>query len=289
MDKLIIGCGYLGSRVARRWQAAGHRVWVTTRTPARADELRRRGWQPVLCDVLKPGSLQALPRADTVLYAVGFDRSAGPSMQEVYVTGLGNVLQQLQASHPPHRFLYVGSTSVYGQTNGEWVDETAATEPTSVSGRIALEAEACLRQAELASTRVVLRFAGIYGPGRLIGESALRSGSPLTGVPSAWLNLIHVDDGAKAILAVEKADPADGIYNIVDDEPVRRQDFYEFLAGLLRTAPPLFRPATDGTPATPGQETTNRRISNQRMKNLPLQLDYSNYRVGLAASLSGRE
>ena len=57
MDKLIVGCGYLGRRVAARWRRQGHRVYATTRTFARADELRTLGLEPLICDVLDPASL----------------------------------------------------------------------------------------------------------------------------------------------------------------------------------------------------------------------------------------
>ena len=85
MSKLVIGCGYLGSRVARRWRDAGEDVLVTTRKPERFAELQGEGFRPVLFDVLAPGEL---PRVDAVLYSVGYDRSAGAAMRRVYVEGL---------------------------------------------------------------------------------------------------------------------------------------------------------------------------------------------------------
>src|SRR5262245_23503097 len=143
MTQLIIGCGYLGMRVARLWLAEKRRVWATTRSAERVEERRRAGLEPVVCDVLKRQALTALPTADTVLYCVGHDRTAGASMREGYVTGLSNVLDHLPT---PGKFVHVSSTSVYGQSAGEWVDEDAATEPREESGRIVLEAEQLLRR-----------------------------------------------------------------------------------------------------------------------------------------------
>src|SRR5262245_12061732 len=167
MDQLIVGCGYLGRRVAALGSAAGNRVFATTRSDRRAAELRGQGIVPLVCDVLAPQSLKVLPAVDTVVYSVGFDRAAGAPLRQVYVTGLGNVLAVLPE---PRRLVYVSSTGVYGQCQGEDVDEDAATEPQEESGRAVLEAEHLLRQQLPQAVR--LRFAGIYGPGRLLRRQA---------------------------------------------------------------------------------------------------------------------
>src|SRR5438105_2960635 len=117
MTKLVIGCGYLGQRVASLWLHDGHRVVATTRQPA---VFQGSAIQPLQCDVLLPETLEGLPAADTVLHAVGLDRSSGASMRSVYVDGLANVLERLPV---PRKLIYISSSSVYGQTDGEWVDE----------------------------------------------------------------------------------------------------------------------------------------------------------------------
>jgi nucleoside-diphosphate-sugar epimerase len=278
MNKLVVGCGYLGQRVALRWLAAGHRVFATTRSDARAEQFARQGLRPIRCDVLDLSGLRALPAADTVLYSVGFDRTAGRSMREVYVNGLENVLAALPR---PGRFLHVSSTGVYGQCRGEEVDETAATEPLDESGRVVLEAETVLRRR--LSGAVVLRCAGIYGPGRLPGERALRAGEPLAGDPEKWLNLIHVEDGTAAVLAADERGQAGQVYNVADDRPVRRREFYGLLARLLGAPEPRFVPPAPDAPP-PGHERANRRISNRRLRQeLQVELRYPSYQEGLPA------
>lgn len=207
--------------------------------------------EPLVGDVLGPTSLRALPEAATVLYAVGLDRSAGRSMREVYVTGLQNVLTALPRSGS---FVYVSSTSVYGQTDGSVVDGSSATDPLEESGRIVLEAEHVLR--ELRPDAVVLRFAGLYGPGRVLRRQALLNGEPLIGDAEKWLNLIHVEDGARAVLAAEGR--AGETYLIADDTPVRRREFYTHLARVIGAPPARFE-QRDTVEA-------NRRISNRRAK-----------------------
>lgn len=269
---LVVGCGYLGRRVAARWVAAGRRVAALTRRNAAA--LAAVGIEPVTGDVLDPASLRNLPAASTVLYAVGMDRAAGRSMREVYVRGLANVLAALPGFE---RFVYVSSTGVYGQTDGEWVDEASPTEPTEESGRVVLDAERTLRAA--APGAVILRFAGIYGPGRLLRQQPLLNGDPLVGDADKWLNLIHVDDGVSAVLAAERAEPG-GTFCVADDGPVSRRAFYTHLAELLGAPPARFEP-----PANPHPEP-NRRVSNRRAREvLGWAPAFPTYREGLAAAV----
>jgi nucleoside-diphosphate-sugar epimerase len=269
MDRLIVGCGYLGRRVAALWLGQGCRVAATTRSAERAAEFRREGIEPVVCDVLDPDSLSGLPRASAVVYCVGLDRAAGRSMREVYVQGLANVLDRLP---PPGKFLYVSSTSVYGQGEGEWVEESATPAPREESGQIVLDAEGLLR-GRLPGA-VVLRFAGIYGPGRLLRRrQAIEAGEPIAGDPDKWLNLIHVEDGAAAVLAADERAPAGAVYNVSDGHPVRRRDFYARLSELLNAPPPRFVPAP---------ERGNRRIDSRKMREeLGVRLKYPSYVEGL--------
>jgi len=280
MTKLVVGCGYVGMRVARMWRRQEHRVCATTRSAAHADAFRCEGLEPVICDVLNPATLTQLPAADTVLYSVGHDRGAGQDMRDVYVAGLANVLDHLPT---PQRFLHISSTSVYGQTAGEWVDEQAATAPREASGRIVLEAEQLLRQR--LPDAVLLRFAGIYGPGRLQRREALLTGTPIVGDGERWLNLIHVEDGVAAVLAAERSARPGAIYNVCDDCPAPRREFYAEIARLLGAPPPRFIPPPPGTPA-PAHDSANRRIANRKLRDeLHVALSYPSYKEGLPAAL----
>jgi nucleoside-diphosphate-sugar epimerase len=271
---LILGCGYLGSRVARTWQSAGRRVAALTR--GRGEELARFGVEPIMGDILDPDSLKQMPDASSVLYAVGFDRSSGHSMRDIYVEGLANALRAIRCSGP---LLFVSSTSVYGQTDGEWVNEDSPTESLEASGQVVLEAERTLR--ELRPEAIVLRFAGIYGPDRILRRQALMNGEPLVGDAEKWLNLIHVEDGVAAVLAAESKGRAGETYLIADDDPVRRRDFYTRSAELLGAQPAAFHAAATNI------VETNRRVSNAKAKReLGFVPRYPNYREGLAASIT---
>jgi nucleoside-diphosphate-sugar epimerase len=281
MANLIIGLGYLGEAVLACPPPSAPLAWfATTRRTQRAEEIHSR-WQvhPIVCDVLRPETLK-LPAVETVLYCVGFDRQAGAGMHAVYVDGLRNVLDHLP---PPRRFLYVSSTSVYGQQDGSWVDESSATEPVEESGKVVLEAEILLRSR--LPDAVLLRFAGIYGPGRLLRQQAIQSGQPLTGDPQKWLNLIHVADGARAVLAAaQKAQPGQ-VYNVADGCPATRQLFYAKLAKLLQAPEPRFCAAGTGAERF-ANDPANRRVGNGRMrKELKVDPRYGSFEEGLPASL----
>ena len=274
---LILGCGYLGRRVAALWRQQGRCVFAATRNPTHLPP----DVTPIDCDILDPVSLQNLPQVDTVLYAIGFDRTSGATMRAVYVDGLANVLAQLPT---PTRFIHVSSSSVYGQTDGGWIDETSPTEPGEESGRIVLEAEAVLR-ARLPDA-IILRFAGIYGPGRLLRRQTIERGEPIVGDSDKWLNLIHVEDGAHAVLAAEQNGEPGRVYNVCDDHPVRRRWYYTTMARMLGAPAPRFVTPPADEP-TPPHEKGNRRINNRRMKEeLGVTLQYPNYEQGLRAARS---
>ncbi|MCE9529665.1 MAG: SDR family oxidoreductase [Planctomycetes bacterium] len=276
MSNLIIGCGYLGRRVAKAWLAQGKRVQALTR--GNGEELRALGIEPLQGDIL--GALPDFPQAETVLYAVGMDRSSGRSFREVYINGLRNVLDVLPT---PTRLIHVSSTSVYGQTNGEEVDEHSPTEPVEENGQIVLEAERLLRSR--IPDAMILRFAGIYGPDRVIRRAAIEKGEPLKGDADKWLNLIHVEDGVRAVLAAEERGRSGETYLVADDQPVRRRDFYSFLATLLGAPPAQFEPLGPGQTALP-HESGNRRTRNWKLREeLEVALVYPQYQEGLRAAL----
>ena len=278
MPALVIGCGYLGERVAREWLRSHDDVWALTRSTTNAERLASIGLRPVIGDVLDPDSLRKLPVTETVLYAVGFDRTGSASKRSVYVDGLSNVLQQVRTLC--ERFLYVSSTSVYGQDSGEQVDESSPTTPTEENGRICCDAEAVVRQ--LKEDAIVLRLAGIYGPGRLLARvEQLRRGERLTGNPEAWLNLIHVDDAVRTVLAAETRGVLGATYLVCDDRPLRRREYYAALAEKVGAPLSQF---DELTAEAPERRRLNKRCLNRRLREqLCVELQFPTVSDGLRA------
>ena len=271
----------MGLRAAKAWLRDGHAVSALTRSTENAERLSELGITPVLGDVLDPSSLTTLPAARTVLYGVGFDRRGKHSQRDVYVTGLENVLREVESR--VDRVIYLSSISVYGQTGGEWVDESFPCQPDRDNGRVCLEAEQVLASL-LGERATILRLAGIYGPGRLLARiAALRDNDPLAGNPTGFLNLIHVDDVVRAILACEQRGQPGTIYLVNDDHPVTRREYFETLALLLDAPAPRF----DGTDSLRHTfNSLNKRCRNRRMREeLLVDLAYPTIATGLRAAL----
>ena len=289
MTNLIIGCGYLGHRVANLWLRAGQEVRVITRSETKGAELTAAGLSPLVADISEPTSLQCLKkqgRLETVLYAVGWDRNAGQTIEGVYARGLANVLAALPEVK---KVVYISSTGVFGEVAGDWVDETSPAIPLREGGRACLAAENVLRGHPLGKRSVILRLAGIYGPHRIPRANELRAGLPIAAPSSGYLNLIHVDDAARIVLLAEAQATTPNLYLVSDGQPVLRSEYYAELARLLNAAPPRFIAPDPNTPAAQ-RASSDKRICNRRLlAELQPQLLYPSYREGLAAMVEQRE
>ncbi len=279
--RLIFGCGYVGHRAAIQWRQMGHRVTVVTRSVERSRALADEGLKTIVADVTQPATLTDLPAAKLVLFAVGFDRRRPGSIGDVYAGGIKHVLDALPLD--TGRVIYVSSTGVYGHSDGDWIDEDTPPRPTREGGRACLAAEQVLFAHSLGERGVVLRFAGIYGPGRVPRQEDVRAGKPITGNGDGILNLIHVDDAVEAILAAESRATPPRIYNVSDGNPAPRRAYYEELSRLLDAPPPRFSPLGEaGSQRARGAD--DKRVSNLRMVNeLGVTLRYPSFREGLSA------
>lgn len=284
MRRLIFGCGYLGRRVAAAWLKNGDEVSALTRSQETVRKLRESGIEPIVGDVTNPGTLTELPLVETVLHAVGFDRKAGPKKRDVYVDGLRNVLTAIEGRC--RRLIHISSTSVYGQCDGEVIDETSPAEADHESGVICRDAEQLVAgfSTTTGTSATILRLSGIYGPGRLLSRvEAIREGLKLPGPADSWLNLIHVEDASRVVLAagIDEADLSP-LYLVSDDQPIRRREYYESLARLANGPAPEFDPQATAR-HTRG---LGKRCRNEKMKTeLGVTLQFPSIETGLPDAL----
>lgn len=301
---LIVGCGYLGNRVvaALNSQFPGSPVYATTRSAAKASELSKVSVEPILADWTDRRTLARLPACRRVLVAVSYDARSGKTREESQVGGLSNLLDFLPSDTD---ICYISTTGVYHQTDGSWVDESSPARPRAEGGLAHLRAESLLHRRRPGGKWTVLRLAGIYGPGRVPRASDVIRGRTIEGPHAGYLNLIHVEDAAQAVLAswnlgqpTGKADAShnrERIYAVADDCPVIRRAFYEQIAKIAGVAPPVFSTESAGAnSAMPSasrsaaflssRSGSNKRIWNRRFRrDLMPRLKFCNYIDGLSA------
>jgi nucleoside-diphosphate-sugar epimerase len=287
MKCLIIGCGYVGLPLGAELVRLGHEVSGLRRNALAENELKAAGIRPLVGDVTQPETLARLPREfDWVVNCVASRGGDAEAYRRIYLQGTRHLMEWLSAT-PPQKFVYTGSTSVYGQTDGSLVKETSPTEPAAETAKVLLETEQVLLAA-VADRRVpavILRVAGIYGPDR--GHALrqfLNDETRIEGDGSRFLNMIHRDDLIGGIMAALKDGRAGEIYNTVDDEPVSQANFFRWLAEELGKDPP---PSTPESPdANRKRGVTNKRVSNRKLKmELGCQFKYPNFRIGYTAEI----
>jgi len=280
----IVGCGYLGLRLARRWRDLAYPVRGFATRPQSLKDIAATGAEAVQLDL--DGPLAHVHLTGHLLYYL-----VPPARDGAHDRRLERFLGKIEG--PVERFIYVSTTGVYGDRAGAWVNEDTPPAPQSERAVRRLAAENALREwAEaLGVSWCILRVPGIYGPGRLPlerlrrGEPAIR---PQDATPS---NRIHVEDLATACLAAARAARADRrIYNVTDGTDDSLTSY------LLRVArignlprPPLISRAeararfSDSSWSFLGE---SRRIDNQRMREeLGVALAYQDLDAGIRASL----
>jgi nucleoside-diphosphate-sugar epimerase len=287
MRVLIVGCGHVGLPLGAELVRQGHEVFGLRRSAVAENELKAAGIHPLTGDVTKPETLAKLPRHfDWVVNCVAVGGGA-ENYRQIYLEGNRNLVSWL-ADSPPKKFICTSSTSVYGQDDGSLVTESSLTEPAAETSRILVETEKVLLDAAAQNKfpAVILRVAGIYGPER--GHwfrQFLRDAARIEGDGSRFLNMIHRDDVVGCIIAALKNGRAGEIYNAADDEPVRQNDFFRWLAAAL--GKPLPPSVSEDAGIVRKRGATNKRVSNQKLKmELGHQFKHPNFRSGYGAEIS---
>ena len=298
--RLIVGCGYVGMRVAKVWLDQGDRVIAITRSASRANELSNVGIEPIIWDWLVGGAPKPncvllkfaetdSSRLATVFVAVSHSPQADVPHNETHSRGLNHLATLLQSMgwddrQAQTKWIYLSTTGVFAQASpGDWVDEDSAVLPERPGSIAALGGEDWISERIPSDLRVILRPVGIYGPSRVPRWESLRDRVPLHVDPESYLNLIHVDDLAHAVVAVSLTPVRSTLYCISDGNPVRRKDYYSFVSNLGNWPEPIFAPPE--LPETGRQAMRsdgNKRVRNNRIQSeLALVFNFPSYREGL--------
>ncbi|HEX4119781.1 MAG TPA: SDR family oxidoreductase [Verrucomicrobiae bacterium] len=287
MRVLVVGCGYVGLPLAAELVHLGHQVFGVNRSPERAADLRARGIEPLTADVTQRAALDAIPQPfDWVVNAVSSNKGKLDDYQQIFLNGTHHLLDWLAAT-PPKKYVHVGSTSVYTQTDGSLVKETSLAQPTTEMGLVLAETEQALLRAyrDRKFPAVLLRTAGIYGPGRgHLFLQYLKDEAHINGKGERLLNMIHRDDVINAIIASLKNGRPGEIYNVVDDEPVPQIHFLRWLSETLGKGMPPY--AGDGAVEGRKRVLTHKKVSNRRLRmELGCALRYPTFRQGYTAEI----
>ena len=285
----IAGCGYVGRRLIERLHSATH-ITALSHSPEHSRELEDLGITVTTGDLDRVKSQPDLSQAadSTLFYFIP------PPPSGTRDPRLARFLSWLQPTALPRRIVLISATGVYGDCDGAWVDETRPPAPNSDRGRRRLDAEQTLRQWSERQdvTAIILRVAGIYGPGRL-PRARLEKALPVLDEQQApWSNRIHIDDLISSCLAAAARGRTGRCYNICDDQPSTMTDYFFRVAdhlGLPR--PPTVSLQQARATMSPGMLSylaESRRLVNRRLREeLGVSLTHPTLSEGLATCKNG--
>ncbi|MDQ6622993.1 MAG: sugar nucleotide-binding protein, partial [Verrucomicrobiota bacterium] len=187
--------------------------------------------------------------------------------------------QHLAAAFPNAALIFTSSTSVYPQTNGEWVTEESPAEPARATGRILRDTEDFV----LSAGGIVARLAGIYGPGRSALLRKFLAREAAIDPQDRFLNQVHRDDIASALFHLAQNAPtiSGRVFNVSDHHPILQRDAYAWLAAQLqRPLPPIA-----SAPAERKRGPSNKRVSSRRLQDLGWQPKYPTFDAAMTESI----
>ena len=280
---LIVGCGDIGRRVAKRWRERGAHVSALIRRGESAGELKPRGITPVAGDLDRPATLRGLPTADAIIYYLAPPPGRGRTDPR-----LRAFVQGLAEAPRPAAIVYVSTSGVYGDRGGAWVDEESAPDPQTDRARRRLDAEQTLREwgRSAGVPVVVLRVGGIYGDGRLPLARLQRREPVLVEAECGFTNRIHADDLAAILVAAAERGQPDRLYNVSDGRPGTMTEYFKAVADHLGVPRPPEIPMAQAqqqlSPAMLSYLTESRRLDTRRMREeLGVTLRYPDLESGL--------
>ena len=268
---LIAGCGYLGREIANLLLADGWDVEGWTMSAESAGQLSAAGYRVQNVDISDEKTVAAhQSQFDAVIHSASTRGGDVDSYRRIYFDGARNLREHFPKTH----FVFIGSTSVYAQTTGEWVSEDSPAEPKHETGYILRDTEDFV----LASDATVIRLGGLYGPGRsALLRKFLKGEATIDSANDRYLNQIHRDDAAAAIRFLLNRAQSSEIYNLVDNEPKLLSECYRWLATRLNR--PL--PPTKKSTSMRKRGDSNKRVSNAKLRSLGWVPRYPTFAEGM--------
>ena len=285
---LIVGCGDVGLRAAR-FLPASVQVMALTSSIEKVTALRRQNITPLVGNLDQPNSLKRLAGlAHRVLHLAPPPNDDPHARNDPRTQAL---LRALRLRSPPRAVVYGSTSGVYGDCQGQWVDETRPVQPDTSRAHRRVDAEAQLRWFGRSTGVAVhtLRIPGIYAPDREGGtpRGRLLKGTPvLAASDDVYTNHIHADDLARACLAALRYGKPQRVTNASDDTDLKMGDYFDLAADLYGLPRPPRVSRSDAKLQLPAMQLSfmseSRRLSNQRLKReLRIKLRYPTVNEGL--------
>jgi nucleoside-diphosphate-sugar epimerase len=255
MKLLVMGAGYVGMALLKRFQDYSHEIFITTTKEERVDKLKQFGKQVIVLNSTEDKDLQQLINAcDGIIVLVAPNSSQ--SYEETYLNSAKKISLALKNRRTPFYILYTSSTSVCEGQNG-WVKEEMALDPGSENAKILLETEHYYLNS--GASTCILRLGGIYGPNRELTDRARRlSGKEMSGTGEESTNHIHLEDIIEGIVfCLEHS--LTGIFQLVNDDHTSRKKLYSGLCELLEVPSPIWNMDLQ-------ENNCGYKVSNQKIK-----------------------
>lgn len=271
---LIAGCGYVGEAAADLFHERGWKVEGWTGSAESAGRLSQKPYAVAVMDIADGAAVAARPdEFEVVVQCVSSRGGEVDQYRRLYLEGARNLIH----AFPAATLLFTSSTSVYGQTGGEIVDEGSPAEPGHAKGKILRETEELV----LAHGGMVARLGGIHGPGRsFILSRFLEGAAVIDSDDRRLINQAHRDDIASALLLLAEERPG-GIFNVVGDETITASAAFEWLSSQLKR--PL--PPAGKQPERHKRGESNKQVSNKKLRALGWEPRYPNFGVAMAESI----
>ena len=279
MTGVVLGCGYVGCELLRQLDTQD--VVGVRRSADGLAAVEAAGGDAIEADVTEPDSLASVPDADWLVFAASAGGRDAEAARETYVDGLRTALDHFAGREsPPDRLVYTSSTGVYGDHDGDWVDEETVLSPATEKTQVLAEAEQIALDAPAGIDGTVARFGGLYGPGRYRLERYLDG--PVT---AGYLNMVHRADAAGAVAFLLEADTGrNTVVNVVDDEPVEKWAFADWLAEQCDEPFPPKQTVEERLEAVAGDGSrrirANKRVGNDRLRSLGYDFAFPTFREG---------
>ena len=232
---LIIGCGDIGKRVLRKLQPQNYNIYVSSHTRDSQNQLQQLGISIIPANLDSKEDLKQLPTADANIFYF-----APPSASGTTDVRMSNFVQNLSRKKPPKRIVYISTTGVYGNCDGQWISETTALDPGADRSKRRLHAESVIQEyCSLNSCEfVILRVAGIYCLEKLPIERLKNGMKVLHPNIAPASNRIHADDLANCCVKAMFDGPANEVFNIADGHPSSISDYFIQIAKIFHLPEP---------------------------------------------------